>query len=445
VGTAAKGETVSIVRQCKPFKVFLEDIPHPVRLQPSVVKELSHPINIGRDFLGHHQGRLEFSPSQGFLEIHGKKANLITKSEKLVTSSLADGRLKKVAGLEKAGEYSVPEVVIEGVLNALQDHKLKSEPIPGYAGQSVEIPALSEKLMPISTHGKLPLRVATEYDLLIERKVTDEGTTLTLPGGCAVMEGKAYGFIVNPSSHGVQVKEGEGLGVVWLCEVEGELQGEEEGLHKGEKTGPQGLSDGDRRDWLSEKLGLNNNPELTADPELKAAILQAFEENWEAVSQHDFNYGYTDGIQCQIRLKPGEEEPVRLKAWPLNPLQEASMRKQIDEWEKTGAIEKTQSPWAFPMVGVKKKDSETLRWCVDYRLLNKKMIKDAYPLPSIESNLHKLQGARYFSTLDSTRAYHAVEIHPESREYTAFITPVEQFQLYVCLLASATPEHATLD
>ena len=56
------------------------------------------------------------------------------------------------------------------------------------------------------------------------------------------------------------------------------------------------------------------------------------------------------------------------------------------------------------------------------------MIKDAYPLSSIESNLHKLQGAKYFSTLDSAGAYHAVEIHPESREYTAFVTPFGQFQ-----------------
>jgi hypothetical protein len=60
--------------------------------------------------------------------------------------------------------------------------------------------------------------------------------------------------------------------------------------------------------------------------------------------------------------------------------------------------------------------------------LNQKTVKDAYPLSSIESNLHKLQGAKYFSTLDSAGAYHSVEIHPESREYTAFTTPFGQYQ-----------------
>ena len=80
------------------------------------------------------------------------------------------------------------------------------------------------------------------------------------------------------------------------------------------------------------------------------------------------------------------------------------------------------------MVGVKKKDSDQLRLCVDYRGLNKKMVRDAYPLASIDNNLHKLQGAKYFMTLDSAGAYHNIEIHPESREYTAFITPFGQYQ-----------------
>ncbi len=99
------------------------------------------------------------------------------------------------------------------------------------------------------------------------------------------------------------------------------------------------------------------------------------------------------------------------------------MKEQLEEWEKAGVIKKTHSPWAFPMVGVKKKDSGWLRWRVDYQLLNQKMVKDAYLLSSIESNLHKLQGAKYFTMLDSAGAYHTVEIHPELQEYTAFITP----------------------
>ena len=118
------------------------------------------------------------------------------------------------------------------------------------------------------------------------------------------------------------------------------------------------------------------------------------------MSTGDFDYGHATAVQCHIQLKAGEEEPVWLKARPLNLAQEASMKIQLKE-SSAGVIEPTQSPWVFPMVGVKKKDSDQLRWCVDYRGLNKKMVCDAYPLASIENNLHKLQGAKYFTTLDS--------------------------------------------
>jgi len=119
---------------------------------------------------------------------------------------------------------------------------------------------------------------------------------------------------------------------------------------------------------------------------------------------------------------------VREKCRPLNPAQEASLKEQLDKWVKAKVAEPSQSPWAFPMVVVKKEDSDRLRWCIDYHKLNQKMVKDAYPLSSIDGNLHKLQGAKYFSTLDSASAYHAIEIHPDSREYTAFITPFGQYQ-----------------
>ncbi|MBM3938798.1 MAG: RNA-directed DNA polymerase [Sphingomonadales bacterium] len=45
-----------------------------------------------------------------------------------------------------------------------------------------------------------------------------------------------------------------------------------------------------------------------------------------------------------------------------------------------------------------------------------------------ENNLHKCQGAKYFTTLDSAGAYHDIDIHPKSREYTAIITPFGQYQ-----------------
>ena len=67
------------------------------------------------------------------------------------------------------------------------------------------------------------------------------------------------------------------------------------------------------------------------------------------------------------------------------------------------------SPWALPLVPVKKKDGRT-RWVTDLRELNKQTVKDSYPLTNIQEILHSLKGATVFSSLDACGAYHALRI-----------------------------------
>ena len=62
-------------------------------------------------------------------------------------------------------------------------------------------------------------------------------------------------------------------------------------------------------------------------------------------------------------------------------------------------IEPSSSPWASPVVFIKKKNGSS-QVCVDYHELNNVMVKDSYPLPRIDNTLDSLAGARCFSTLD---------------------------------------------
>lgn len=78
------------------------------------------------------------------------------------------------------------------------------------------------------------------------------------------------------------------------------------------------------------------------------------------------------------------------------------------------------SEYASPVVLVKKKNGST-RLCVDYRELNKKIVKDRYPLPLIEDQLDRLQGATLFSVLDLKDGFIHVPIDENSCKYTAFI------------------------
>ena len=81
---------------------------------------------------------------------------------------------------------------------------------------------------------------------------------------------------------------------------------------------------------------------------------------------------------------------------PLNPDQRSNLKDQLDEWIQQGIIEPANSPWASPLVPVKKKDGRT-RSVTDLRLLNDLTVKDAYLLTNIQENLQKLKGAKIFS------------------------------------------------
>ena len=132
-------------------------------------------------------------------------------------------------------------------------------------------------------------------------------------------------------------------------------------------------------------------------------------------------------LELKIDLIPGAV-PYRSRVRPLNPDQKGNLRDQIDEWIEQGVVEPLVSPWASPLVPVKKKKDGRTRWVTDLRKLNKQTIKDSYPLTNIQEILHSLQGAMVFSSLDACGAYHAVRIKTGSRACTAFISPFGMFQ-----------------
>ena len=67
--------------------------------------------------------------------------------------------------------------------------------------------------------------------------------------------------------------------------------------------------------------------------------------------------------------------------------------------------------------------------CVDYHTLNKYIIKDNYPLPSIDDQLEVMNNKAYFSRLNFKDGFHHISIAEESRKYTSFVIPIGQYEV----------------
>jgi hypothetical protein len=91
---------------------------------------------------------------------------------------------------------------------------------------------------------------------------------------------------------------------------------------------------------------------------------------------------------------PTFKRPYRMSVEELK-----GLKKQLTELQEDGYIRPSSSPWGAPVLFVQKKDGSQ-RMCVDYRSLNDVIVKNKYPLPSIEDLFDRMRGARVFSKID---------------------------------------------
>ena len=129
-------------------------------------------------------------------------------------------------------------------------------------------------------------------------------------------------------------------------------------------------------------------------------------------------------------IDTGDARPIRQPARRL-PLHKKTVAEQeVSRMLERGVIEPSSSPWAAPVVLVRKKDGST-RFCIDYRKLNEVTVKDSYPLPRTDDCLDSLAGSSWFSTLDLSSGYWQVEMDANDKEKTAFTAGSGLYQFTV--------------
>ncbi|KAL0173003.1 hypothetical protein M9458_033314, partial [Cirrhinus mrigala] len=157
----------------------------------------------------------------------------------------------------------------------------------------------------------------------------------------------------------------------------------------------------------------------------KVRLRQKLADRARVFSMHEWDVGLAKGVEHHIRLS--DPRPFRERSRRLAPADIEDVRKHLQEMLQAGIIKESRSPYASPIVIVRKKNG-SIRMCIDYRLLNSRTVPDQYTTPCIEDALNALSGSRWISVLDLRSGYYQIAMADEDKEKTAFIRPIGFFQ-----------------
>lgn len=158
---------------------------------------------------------------------------------------------------------------------------------------------------------------------------------------------------------------------------------------------------------------------------LLAAELNSFRDLFVETSKTP---GRTDLLEFSIDT--GNATPIKQPPYRVSKAEGDVMEAKIQQYLDLGIIRPSTSPWASPVLMIRKPDGGIL-FCIDYRRVNAVTVKDCYPMPLIDDILDVLGDARLFSTMDIASGYWNVPMAKDSLEKTAFTS---KFGLYEWLV-----------
>ena len=166
------------------------------------------------------------------------------------------------------------------------------------------------------------------------------------------------------------------------------------------------------------------NPDLSEEKKQKLRdLLEEYQDVFSDVPTK------THLITHEIKLNT--DEPVYCKPYkvPINMV--SKVNDELKQMLEQGIIERSNASYASPMVIIKKKNSDSLRLCIDYTRLNRISVIDPMPQQDIEDVLAKLSNSQLFSTFDACKGFYAIPMDDSSKDYTTFVTGDNMYKFNV--------------
>ena len=129
--------------------------------------------------------------------------------------------------------------------------------------------------------------------------------------------------------------------------------------------------------------------------------------------------GATDLVEHDIIVTSAS--PIRSKPYPVPFTLKKDIKSEIENMLKLDIIEPTNSPYASPVVMVRRSDG-TYRFCCDFRKLNSITIFDAEPIGNPDEIFAKMAKGKFFTKIDLSKGYWQIKMKESSKPYTSFVT-----------------------
>jgi len=126
-------------------------------------------------------------------------------------------------------------------------------------------------------------------------------------------------------------------------------------------------------------------------------------------------------------IDTGTHTPIHQRPYSTPAHFRTSIDTELDWLLEKGFIRPSSSPWASPIVAVKKPDGSA-RLCIDYKRLNAATVDQPFYMPRVEEVLEGVSQARWISKLDLSKGYYQVQVAPGDIQKTSFVCHRGQYE-----------------